>query len=209
MADNSSISSTNKIVTFNVGGTRYEVSRSLLNQFPNSMLCKSASEQWQEDPDSEIFIERDGARFKYVLDYMRDGKVDVPITQTQASILAELKYFGIDVVDNESGNVSKAITRQGIHYAHFALQPFEEYLRELDRDIMSRELAFKMLNSKKWVFCPDYTEHNILEMIKNVDVGIMRGSNIILKKIGLRIVGRDSGKLTVQLTDRTAYKATK
>jgi hypothetical protein len=63
------------------------------------MLYKSASKQWQKDPDSVLFIERDGTRFKYILDYMRDGKVDVPMTETQASILAELEYFGIDVVD--------------------------------------------------------------------------------------------------------------
>jgi hypothetical protein len=34
-----------EIVTFNVGGTRYEVSRSLLDLHPNTMLAKSASEQ--------------------------------------------------------------------------------------------------------------------------------------------------------------------
>lgn len=58
-------------------------------------------------------------------------------------------------------------------------------------------------------FSPDYTEYNILEMIKNVDVGIMTGSNIVLKKIGLKIIRRDSEKITVQLIDRTAYKVTK
>ena len=51
-------------VKFNVGGTIYEVSRSLLERYPGTMLAKSASKRWQEDSMSEIFIERDGVPTK-------------------------------------------------------------------------------------------------------------------------------------------------
>ena len=37
-----------------VGGENFELSRSLLDMYPNTMLSKSASERWQKDPDSEI-----------------------------------------------------------------------------------------------------------------------------------------------------------
>ena len=83
------------IAKFNIGGHRYEVSRSLLESHPDTMLAKSASDQWQEDPESEIFIERDGQRFRFVLDYLRDGKVSLPITEAKHAFLAELEYYNI------------------------------------------------------------------------------------------------------------------
>ena len=71
---------------FNVGGVRYEVSQSLLDANPNTMLAKSASKQWNEDPDADIFIERDGARFGLVLDYIRDGRVSLPVTLSKDAL---------------------------------------------------------------------------------------------------------------------------
>jgi hypothetical protein len=83
-------------VKFNIGGLRYEVSRSLLERHSESMLAKIASDQWQEDPESEIFIERDGSTFRYVLKYLRDGKVKLPITETKSDVIEELVYYNID-----------------------------------------------------------------------------------------------------------------
>lgn len=76
---------------FNVGGTMYEVSQSLLNQFSNTMLARAASDMWNntKKPNNNnsnsttndpIFINRDGERFKYVLDYMRDNKIVIPLS---------------------------------------------------------------------------------------------------------------------------------
>jgi K+ channel tetramerisation domain. len=144
---NSEGKATTSIVTFNVGGTRYQVSRSLLDQFPHSMLSKSASKQWQEDRESEIFIERNGVRFQYVLDYMRDGKVGLPVSQTKTSILAELEYFGIDVADKTVGDCSKTIAMRGITYAHLVTNQLQELRRELDEDIRGKNLASWVLKS--------------------------------------------------------------
>ena len=62
------------------------------------MLARKATEQRQEAPASEIFIKRDGLRFRYVLDYMTDDKVVLPLTESKEIILAELECYGI-VVD--------------------------------------------------------------------------------------------------------------
>lgn len=55
--------------------------QSLLDQHPNTMLARLASETWngQGKEDEEIFIERDGERFRYVLDFLRHGKVLLPL----------------------------------------------------------------------------------------------------------------------------------
>ncbi len=78
-----------EVVKFDIGGQLYKVSRSLLDKHPESMLAKSASEQWQEDPESEIFIEGNGFRFQFILDYMRNDKLDLPITESKKTIIAE------------------------------------------------------------------------------------------------------------------------
>ena len=85
-----------KVVKFNIGGQSYKVSRSLLQMHPDSMLAKSASKQWQEDPNTEIFIDRNGFRFQYVLDYLRHGSVTLPITESREQLCMELEYYNID-----------------------------------------------------------------------------------------------------------------
>ena len=98
-------------VHFNVGGTKYEVARSLIQRYPNTMLARMISEEWQNSNGSntnELFIERDGDRFRYVLDYLRDGKIILPITIPKSSLMEELKYYGIENVNENSLNESAA-----------------------------------------------------------------------------------------------------
>jgi len=106
-----------KRFTLNVGGTRYEVSDSLLDQFQDSMLRKITSDAWnnhvysddgdeakasldlnnnKNNDNKEIFIERDGGRFKFVLDYMRDGQVFLPLSVPRSQIVSDMEYYGID-----------------------------------------------------------------------------------------------------------------
>lgn len=88
-----------EVVKFNIGGTRYEVSRSLLNQYPESMLAKSSSGRWQKEQSSEIFIERDGQRFRYILDYLRDGLTILPLYIAKDAVMADLSYYGVENVN--------------------------------------------------------------------------------------------------------------
>lgn len=118
-----------KIVKFNVGGTRYEVARSLIEMHPDTMLARMVSEQWQKDPSKEIFIERDGSRFKYVLDYLRDGKVSLPFSVCRESFLTDLQYFSIAY---EKANI--AYQKAPVYIATLSigseLQRLEEKIKE-------------------------------------------------------------------------------
>lgn len=101
-----------EILKLNVGGTKYEVSRSLIEKYPDTMLARLISDRWLEDPEQEIFIERNGFCFQYVLDYMRDNRA-FPLTVSVASVLQELDYFGFDdvpegAVDGKSARVTTA-----------------------------------------------------------------------------------------------------
>ena len=88
------------VVCFNVGGKHFEVSHSLLKMHPDCLLAQSASEQAMLNPEEEIVLEKDGTRFRFVLDYLRnDGHVILPMTVPKASFLADLAYYEIKNVD--------------------------------------------------------------------------------------------------------------
>jgi hypothetical protein len=91
-----------KRVVFNVGGTKYEVSRSLLDMHPNTMLARSASKEWNTGETGEIFLERSGFRFQFILDYLRDDKVSLPLVVSKEALMADLVYFGVEHVNEES-----------------------------------------------------------------------------------------------------------
>ena len=83
-----------QIIKFNVGGTRYEVSRTLLEDFPQTLLERSASKVWNEGGD-EVFIEGNGHRFQYVLDFMRYGKITLPSSENHDAFFTEIEYYGL------------------------------------------------------------------------------------------------------------------
>ena len=89
------MTSTTQTIKFNVGGTHNEVSKSLLENFKDSMLERSASKVWNEGGD-EVFIEGNGHRFQYVLDFMRHGKVTLPSSETINAFFTEMKYYGMN-----------------------------------------------------------------------------------------------------------------
>eukprot|EP00588_Corethron_pennatum_P031673 CAMPEP_0194348702 /NCGR_PEP_ID=MMETSP0171-20130528/106678_1 /TAXON_ID=218684 /ORGANISM="Corethron pennatum, Strain L29A3" /LENGTH=101 /DNA_ID=CAMNT_0039116063 /DNA_START=680 /DNA_END=981 /DNA_ORIENTATION=+ len=84
-------------VIFDVGGKEYKVARTLLDVHPDSMRAKMASKQWNGDDDKKLFVERDCERFRSCLDYMRDGKVFLPLTINKKSFVADMEYYGIDL----------------------------------------------------------------------------------------------------------------
>lgn len=134
-------------VTFNVGGSKYRVSRSLLDQYPDTMLSRMISDTWQQEgkENDEFFIERNGARFAYVLDYMRDGCVFLPGGNpvcTKSSLLRELIYFGFENVDEDSIEVEFSHLDAANYIARLN-EDFEQERYQLvkSRDKLNRDIA--------------------------------------------------------------------
>lgn len=87
-------------VAFNVGGKHYDVSRSLLNSYPDTMLARASSSIWTDEGKNAvkpIFIERDGDRFRWILDYMRDRSVTLPNSMSKEALILDFQYFGFDI----------------------------------------------------------------------------------------------------------------
>lgn len=138
-------------VRFNVGGIFYELARSTLTLHPNTMLARLVDKVWaQDDPDPNDahFIDRNGDRFQYVLDYMRDGEVNLPMTVSKKAFLKEMEYYGFDNVDDSSiaiGNVADAtcITNAVSEDAYEQIESLEASIKEAQGNIEKWEAWIK------------------------------------------------------------------
>lgn len=93
-------------VLLNVGGMRYETTRSTLQALPETMLGRMFANDnqigAQRDSDGSYFFDRNGRLFEYILDaYRRGGQVHVPDTE-QAHLQPELEYWGLAVLPQPS-----------------------------------------------------------------------------------------------------------
>lgn len=151
------VEETSTTVKFNVGGKLYEVSRSLLDRFPSTKLAEKASE-WSL-PSPPIFIDRDGDRFAYCLDYMRDnGTVYLPETVSKTAILRDLEFLGFEdihgddfVIDEKSNQNCLARsdqvtlgTKRRIANLEKKVEASELSIRILERDLKRRKVEVKM-----------------------------------------------------------------
>ena len=103
-AEKEAVAVTNQVlrskVKLDVGGTIYHSSRTTLTSVPGSMLeaMFSGRHAVEEDEDGRVFIDRDGATFKLVLEYLRSPtsfSLDGLSKREVASCLVEFEYYGL------------------------------------------------------------------------------------------------------------------
>ena len=89
-----------KVVTLDVGGTKYRTTLSTLTKYPDSMLGAmfSGRHDLPQQEDGSYFIDRDGEMFKYIILYLRDHTLCLSVVPTfsVATLLqlkAEFEYF--------------------------------------------------------------------------------------------------------------------
>ena len=77
-------------INLNVGGHVFKTSVQTLTKDPNSMLAAMFSGKFEMKPceDGSFFIDRDGTHFRFILNYLRNGKLTLP---EGATFLKELE----------------------------------------------------------------------------------------------------------------------
>src|SRR6266511_346181 len=94
-----------KTVTFNVGGTTFEITKDLFNEYPKSALYKlvnqsssSFSSRFSSNKSSTqtIFLDHNPLAFSVVLDYIRYKRLYVPKNVAREVVELQLKEFGLD-----------------------------------------------------------------------------------------------------------------
>jgi hypothetical protein len=75
-------------VELNIGGYRFETSVQTLRRVPHTFFDAYFSGRYAQDVcnDDSIFVDRDGAHFGHVLEYMRDGVVSVADAGARPSV---------------------------------------------------------------------------------------------------------------------------
>ena len=102
------------IVRLNVGGRIYDVSRSLLYRYPNTLLARLT----YPEAGLPLFLEGNGDRFQYCLDYMRNGgSVHLPATTSKRALLLDLEYYGFEDVEESKIYVEQQQEEQRQHRA--------------------------------------------------------------------------------------------
>ena len=87
------------IIDLNVGGQLYTTSLSILVKDPKSLLGAmfSGRQRIARDARGRYFIDRDGALFRYVLDYLRNSKLCLPEEFIERErLLCEAEYYKIE-----------------------------------------------------------------------------------------------------------------
>ncbi len=92
---------TNEIIEFNVGGSYYTSSRTTITSYPDSMLCRlvNSSLTSATDPQSKVFIDRDGPLFRYILNFLRDKHLNLPENFSEyAQLRQEADFYRIEPI---------------------------------------------------------------------------------------------------------------
>jgi hypothetical protein len=85
-----------EVVRLNVGGHVFASTRSTLTKSADSMLAVLFGGKFSEnlDRDGCVFIDRDGTNFRYILNFLRDGEVQLPPeVHAIRDILVEAEYY--------------------------------------------------------------------------------------------------------------------
>ena len=82
-------------VKLNVGGQHFATSVQTLTKDPNSMLASMFSGRFDMKPseDGSFFIDRDGTHFRFILNFLRTGKLTLPEGATFIKELEEEAEF--------------------------------------------------------------------------------------------------------------------
>ncbi|CAH8495705.1 unnamed protein product [Schistosoma mattheei] len=90
---------TNKVsdkkIIINVSGVHFELTESLVQRYPSTLLGSVEREYFYDNINNEYFFDRDPELFRYILTYYQHGKLHFPKNICISAFENELKYFSI------------------------------------------------------------------------------------------------------------------
>ena len=85
------------LVLLDIGGTTFKTSRSTLLAIPNTYFTAHLTFAQQHTTTHHLFIDRDSAHFRHILNYMRDRSLPDGLTACELNELwREVQYYAID-----------------------------------------------------------------------------------------------------------------
>eukprot|EP00931_Biecheleriopsis_adriatica_P108419 TRINITY_DN82741_c0_g1_i1.p1 TRINITY_DN82741_c0_g1~~TRINITY_DN82741_c0_g1_i1.p1 ORF type:complete len:212 (+),score=46.42 TRINITY_DN82741_c0_g1_i1:45-680(+) len=87
-------------IKFNVGGEVFEVAQDLIRNSGDNFLS-SMLERWSHDASEPHFIDRDAQLFRFLLAWLRDKSIVLPLTASKAAVLKEAEYFNLPIQSSD------------------------------------------------------------------------------------------------------------
>ncbi|KAH9287318.1 Potassium voltage-gated channel protein Shal [Echinococcus granulosus] len=85
----------NELLHLNISGVRFDVYRSTLEKFPDTLLGSNEKDYYYNEETQEYFFDRDPDIFRHILNYYRTGLLHYPKNECVSAYDEELSYFGI------------------------------------------------------------------------------------------------------------------
>eukprot|EP01130_Rhizamoeba_saxonica_P005588 TRINITY_DN2229_c0_g1_i4.p1 TRINITY_DN2229_c0_g1~~TRINITY_DN2229_c0_g1_i4.p1 ORF type:complete len:308 (-),score=59.17 TRINITY_DN2229_c0_g1_i4:38-961(-) len=102
-----------RAVKLNIGGKKYTTTMQTLMNHPNSMFSVMFSGRHSLQPDDKgyYFIDRDGEYFGYILNYLREGDIEIHKSHIAKRLLREADFYGLtDLIDLLQDSISEKYT---------------------------------------------------------------------------------------------------
>ncbi|EGG19892.1 hypothetical protein DFA_06996 [Cavenderia fasciculata] len=88
-------------ITLNIGGKKFQTSKATLTRIKGTyfdiMLSGEVNIKPMTGEPNTFFIDRDGSNFKYILNYLRDGDINVIPKEVKLEVEREMKFYNIDL----------------------------------------------------------------------------------------------------------------
>ena len=121
-----------KTVVLNVSGEKFEIQPEMFNEYPKTILAKEIQKHYKEDNVNDVlFINRCPTLFRFLLQFVRDKKVYLPVGVSKASFLNEMNYYCFDNIEESNIAVGGYPTANG--FGHFI-----DHGQELLKDVQTK-----------------------------------------------------------------------
>ncbi|CAH2224939.1 potassium channel regulatory [Pelobates cultripes] len=124
--------SNQEVVTVNVGGTKFTTFPSTLMRFPESRLAHmlDGSDREFRMVNGQVFVDRDGTLFSYILDFLRTSQLSLPPDFSDYERLQrEAEFYQLQNLADLLGHESFYRPRLEILEVRFLVQETHSYFR--------------------------------------------------------------------------------
>ncbi|NXK09139.1 KCNRG protein, partial [Herpetotheres cachinnans] len=124
--------SNREVVVLSVGGVRFVTWASTLQQFPESRLARMLNDNDREFKlmNGEVFVDRDGTLFSYIMDFLRTLQVSLPTNFSDYQRLQrEAEFYGLYPLAELLGQDHLLKPRLEVLEVRFSLQELQAFFR--------------------------------------------------------------------------------
>lgn len=172
-----------KIVRLNVGGVKYKTTLDTLTKQPNSYLSQLFSDENLAailDEEENVFLDRDGKTFRYILQILRGPNPVYPSDGYKLeALLQELRYFKLGLSNDNSWGLTDLRTHAPGFYASNRPIMFRTkfFLQWLTPSFVNDEGKFVVI----YIFPKEISDTGMIPLCEMLKKGDSRGIQIRIK----------------------------